>query len=191
MTITTIPYRFSSLENRDRFIQIIQKKDFNILNINEQSFATKMKASDSWIPGQVNVKVTETKTIYTVMVGKELKEGEKNIVDNLVWYLNAKDPWRIGFETFFMTLIGVILSIFILNFTFQKLLANAYAQVNFQPITNTYVPPQANSSGPSGEVMVFIMFILFFCVPLFFSIKAGRKQSILLEKIRFKVEEYF
>jgi hypothetical protein len=63
--------------------------------------------------------------------------------------------------------------------------------VSFQPIANTYVPPQANDRVPSSEVMVFIMFILLFCIPLFFSIKAGRKQSILLEKIRFKVEEYF
>lgn len=93
MVATVIPYKFNSLKTRDIFIDMVQRKGFQITNISERPISSKAKASNSWIPGEVNIESTETKYIYEVFVSKELEGNDRIALNNLAWILETGNPW--------------------------------------------------------------------------------------------------
>lgn len=94
MVATVIPYKFNSLKTRNIFIDVVQRKGFQITNISERPISSKAKASNSWIPGEVNIESTETKYIYEVFVSKELEGNDRFALNNLAWLLETEDPWK-------------------------------------------------------------------------------------------------
>lgn len=174
MVATVIPYKFNSLKTRNIFIDVVQRKGFQITNISERPISSKAKASNSWIPGEVNIESTETKYIYEVFVSKELEGNDRFALNNLAWLLETEDPWKSWIKSFFGFMIGMFVILFLLAYFFPNLGSGISLSKTTQDIFN--------------KLFSIIWFIV---IPLFGAIYVWKNNAKVINKAREVVENYF